>query len=76
MFFPIYPFYYFTNLEILGWPGPAQREGYEPRQVRKEAAVVVVLCAAGRLAFINWVEGPRDPGPEKRTTDWDIEGLA
>ena len=32
-------------------PGPAQREGYKPRQVRKEAAVVAIPCAAGRLVF-------------------------
>ncbi len=33
------------------WSGPAQRGGYEPRQVRKEAAVIIFLCAAGSLAF-------------------------
>ena len=31
-------------------PGPAQREGYEPRQVRKKAAVVANPCAAASLA--------------------------
>jgi hypothetical protein len=34
-------------------PGPAQREGCKPRQVRKEAAVVTIPCAAGRLVLIN-----------------------
>jgi len=43
---------------IVKWPGPAQREGYEPRQVRKEAAVVASPCAAGRLAF--FINGKRD----------------
>jgi hypothetical protein len=43
------------EIQWLKKPGPAQREGYESRQVRKEAAVVVVLCAAGRLAFIKAV---------------------
>ena len=32
-------------------PGPAQRLDYEPRQVRKEAAVVFDACAAGSLVF-------------------------
>lgn len=34
-------------------PGPAQRGGYEPRQVRKKAAVVAFLCAAASLAFVE-----------------------
>jgi hypothetical protein len=34
-------------------PGPAQREGCKPRQVRKEAAVAAIPCAAGRLVLIN-----------------------
>ena len=49
-------------------PGPAQRESYEPRQVRKEAAVIVIPCAAGSLAFIK--KGSRVQGigsSEKRT---------
>ena len=33
-------------------PGPAQREGYETRQVRKKAAVVANPCAAASLAPI------------------------
>jgi hypothetical protein len=31
-------------------PGPAQRGGYESRQVRKEAAVIANPCAAASLA--------------------------
>jgi hypothetical protein len=34
-------------------PGPAQRGGYEPRQIRKKAAAVTNPCAAGSLAFLN-----------------------
>ena len=33
------------------WPGPARREDYKPRQVRKEAAVVISPGAAVSLAF-------------------------
>jgi len=32
-------------------PGPAQRGGCKPRQVRKKAAVAAILCAAASLAL-------------------------
>ena len=47
----IFPIFRFVISLDYKWPGPAQREGYEPRQVRKEAAVIASPCAAGRLAL-------------------------